>query len=142
VLIPWLKRNTFELINIPNVPTFYKANLVRASVINLAFVTINMREEVRDWKAFWDLQLKAEHVLIRFKIATRFTELIKNPLHTGLYNLEKADWPRFRNRFKQFITPVLVLYYSQNSWTNKEVNLLAKEMQLLLLLLLFFNKCM
>jgi hypothetical protein len=68
-------------------------------------------------------------VLIRFGIATRFTELIKNPLHTGPYNIEKADWPRFRNRFKQFAIPVLTLYYSQNSWTNDKVDLLAKEMQ-------------
>jgi hypothetical protein len=51
MLIPWLERNTFKLINIPDVSTFYRANLIRASVINLAFVTINMREEVRDWKA-------------------------------------------------------------------------------------------
>jgi hypothetical protein len=54
-------------------------------------------------------------VLIRFRIATRFTELIKNPLHTRPYNLKKADWPRFRNRLKQFVTPILALYYSQNS---------------------------
>jgi hypothetical protein len=68
-------------------------------------------------------------VLIRFGIATRFTKLIENPLHTGPYNFEKADWPRFRNRLKQFATPVLALYYSQNSWTNNEIDLLAKEMQ-------------
>ena len=54
-------------------------------------------------------------MLIRFGIATRFTELIENPLHTRPYNLEKADWPRFRNRLKQFATPVLALYYRQNS---------------------------
>jgi hypothetical protein len=40
------------LINIPNVPIFYKANLVRVSVINLVFATIDIREKVRDWKAF------------------------------------------------------------------------------------------
>jgi hypothetical protein len=68
-------------------------------------------------------------VLIRFGIATRFTKLIENPLHTGLYNLEKTDWPRFRNRLKQFATPVLALYYSQNLWTNDELDLLAKKMQ-------------
>jgi hypothetical protein len=67
--------------------------------------------------------------LIRFRIAIRFTELIKNPLHIKPYNLEKADWPRFRNRFKQFAIPVLALYYSQNSWINEEINILAKEMQ-------------
>jgi hypothetical protein len=51
-------------------------------------------------------------VLIRFGIVIKFTELIENPLHTGLYNLEKADWSQFRNRLKQFATPVLTLYYS------------------------------
>jgi hypothetical protein len=97
-------------------------------------------------------------VLIRFNIAIRFTELVENPLYTGPYNLKKADWSRFRNRLKQFATPVLTLYYNQNSWTNDKVNLLVKEMQgciqkvtnqsiplmrqLLLLLLLYFNKCM
>jgi hypothetical protein len=55
--------------------------------------------------------------------------LVENPLHTGPYNFEKADWPRFRNRLKQFAIPVLALYYSQNSWTNDEIDLLAKEMQ-------------
>jgi hypothetical protein len=55
--------------------------------------------------------------------------LVENPLHTGPYNLEKADWLRFRNRFKQFATPVLALYYGQNLWTNDEVDLLVKEMQ-------------
>jgi hypothetical protein len=55
VLIPWLERNTFELINIPDVPTFYRANLIRASVIDLAFAIMDMREEVRDWEVFWDL---------------------------------------------------------------------------------------
>jgi hypothetical protein len=51
MLIPWLKRNTFKLINIPDVSIFYKINLVRALVINLVFAPIDMREEVRDWKA-------------------------------------------------------------------------------------------
>jgi hypothetical protein len=100
VLIPWLERNTFELINIPDILTFYRANLVRALVIDLAFATMDMREEIKNWEAFWNLQSGVEHVLIRFEITTRFTELVENPLHTGPYNFEKVDWPRFRNRFK------------------------------------------
>jgi hypothetical protein len=48
MLIPWIERNTFKLINIPDVPIFYRANLARASVINLAFATMDMREKVRD----------------------------------------------------------------------------------------------
>jgi hypothetical protein len=50
VLISWLERNTFELINIPDVPTFYRANLARVSVIDLAFAIMDMREEVRKWE--------------------------------------------------------------------------------------------
>jgi hypothetical protein len=52
---------------------------------------MNIREKIRDWETLWDLQLKAEHVLIRFGIAIRFTELIKNPLHTEPYNFEKVN---------------------------------------------------
>jgi hypothetical protein len=55
VLIPWLERNEFELINTPDVPTFYRANLARVLVIDLAFAITDMREEVRDWEVFWDL---------------------------------------------------------------------------------------
>jgi len=54
-------------------------------------------------------------MLIRFGIAIRFIKLVENSLHTGPYNLKKADWLQFRNRLKQFATPVLALYYSQNS---------------------------
>ena len=68
-------------------------------------------------------------MLIRFKIVIKFIKLVENPLHTGPYNLKKVDWPRFRNRLKQFATPVLALYYGQNSWTNDEIDLLVKEMQ-------------
>ena len=68
-------------------------------------------------------------MLIRFGIVIRFIKLVENPLHTGPYNLKKADWPRFRNRFKQFVTPVLTLYYSQNSWINDEIDLLVRVMQ-------------
>jgi hypothetical protein len=68
-------------------------------------------------------------VLIRFEIVIKFIKLIKNPLHTGPYNFEKVDWSRFRNRLKQFATPVLALYYNQNSWINDEIDLLAKKIQ-------------
>jgi hypothetical protein len=90
---------------------------------------MDIREKVRDWEILWDLQSGAEHVLIRFGITIRFIELVENPLHTGLYNFEKADWPQFHNHFKQFAVPVLALYYSQNLWINDEVDLLVKEMQ-------------
>jgi hypothetical protein len=52
MLISWLERNTFKLINIPDVPTFYKANLARVLVINLAFATMDMREKIKDWEIF------------------------------------------------------------------------------------------
>jgi hypothetical protein len=55
VLIFWLERNIFELINTSDVPTFYRTNLVRVLVIDLAFAIMDMRQEVRDWEAFWEL---------------------------------------------------------------------------------------
>jgi hypothetical protein len=78
------------LINILNVFTFHRQN-IRPSVIDLAFATAEMYEKVRDWETLYDLQIGAEHVLIRFGVTIRFTELVKNPLYTGPYNLEKAN---------------------------------------------------
>ena len=129
VLVPWLERNSFELVNTPDVPTFYRPNLTRASIMDLTFATMDMREEVRDWEAPWELQGGSDHVLISFGISTRFTELVENPLHTGPYNFKQADWPQFRNLLKRFATPVLALYYSKDKWTNEETDLLALELQ-------------
>ena len=78
------------MINTPDVFTFYRQN-IRLSVIDLAFATAEMYEEVRDGETLHDLQIGAEHVLIRFGVTTRFTELVENPLYTGPYNLEKAN---------------------------------------------------
>jgi hypothetical protein len=42
----------FELINTSDVPIFYRANLARVLVIDLAFAIMDMREEVREWEVF------------------------------------------------------------------------------------------
>ena len=46
-LVPWLQRNRLELINTPDVFTFHRQN-TRPSVIDLAFATAEMYEEIRD----------------------------------------------------------------------------------------------
>ena len=99
------------MINTPDVFTFHRQN-IRLSVIDLAFETAEMHEEIRDWEIPHDLQIGAEHVLIRFGIITRLIELVENPLHTGPYNFDKANWKRFRNLLRQFATTVLEQYYN------------------------------
>jgi hypothetical protein len=71
-----------------------------------------MYEEIRDWETLHDLQISAEHVLIRFGVIIRFIELVENLLYTGPYNLEKANWDRFRNLLRRNVTAVLELYYN------------------------------
>ena len=71
-----------------------------------------MYEKVKNWETLHDLQIGAEHVLIRFGVTTRFTELIKNSLYTGPYNLEKANWDRFRNLLKRNAIIILDYYYN------------------------------
>jgi len=88
-----------------------------------------MYEEIRDWEIPHDLQIGAEHVLIRFGIITRFIELVKNPLYTGLYNFDKVNWERFRNLFRQFATTVLEQYYNWDDWSDEGLEFLAIEMQ-------------
>jgi hypothetical protein len=88
-----------------------------------------MYEEIRDWETLHDLQIGVEHVLIRFGVITRFTELMENPLYTGPYNLEKANWDRFRNLLRQNVIAVLKLYYKCDDWSNESLDRLANEMQ-------------
>jgi hypothetical protein len=116
------------LINTPNVCTFYRQN-TRLLVIDLAFAIAEMYEKVRDWEVLHELQIGAEHVLIRFGVIIRFTELVENPLYTGPYNLEKANWDRFRNLFRRNATAVLELYYNCDDWSNEGLDRLANEMQ-------------
>jgi hypothetical protein len=116
------------LINTPDVYTFYRQN-TRPLVIDLAFATAEMYEEIRNWEVSHESQIGAEHVLIRFGVTTRFTELVENPLYTGPYNLEKANWDRFRNLLKRNATAVLELYYNCDDWSNEGLDRLANEMQ-------------
>jgi hypothetical protein len=87
-----------------------------------------MYEEIRDWEISYDLQIGVKHVLIRFGVIIRFTELVENPLHTGLYNLEKANWDRFRNLLRRNVITVLELYYNCDDWNNEDLDLLVNEM--------------
>ena len=68
-------------------------------------------------------------MLIRFGIIIRFTELVENPLHTGPYNFDKANWERFRNLLRQFATTVLEQYYNWDDWSDEGLEFLAIEMQ-------------
>jgi hypothetical protein len=67
-------------------------------------------------------------VLIRFGVIIRFTELVENPLYTGPYNLEKANWDRFRNLLRRNVIAVLELYYKCDNWNNEGLDRLANEM--------------
>jgi hypothetical protein len=116
------------LINTPDVCTFYRQN-TRPLVIDLAFVIAEMYEEVRNWEIPHELQIGAEHVLIRFGVITRFTELVENPLYSGPYNLEKANWDRFRNLLRRNAITVLDLYYTCDNWNNESLDLLVNEIQ-------------
>jgi hypothetical protein len=129
VLILWLERNSLELVNTPDVPTFYRPDLVRASIIDLAFATADMFTEVRDWEASWELHTGSNHVLIRFGIATRFTELVENPLCSAPYNFDKADWARFHNCLITYSSTVLEQYHSSTNHTEEGYERLATAMQ-------------
>ena len=91
VLVGWLIRKGCELINIPDVPTYHRDDLVNISVLDLLFATQPMMEKMLNWEIPKSLLNESDHVLIRFNIVTERAELIKTILFISPYNLEKAD---------------------------------------------------
>ncbi len=90
-LVKWLKNFQFDLQNKPDIETFHKGNLTRASVIDLVFSTKNISQYMSWWKDS-DYDIGSQHDIIFFSIARESDMLVENPAYVCQYNFEKTDW--------------------------------------------------
>jgi hypothetical protein len=90
-LVKWLKKFHFNLQSEPDIGTFHKNNLTRASVIDLAFSTENI-SQYTDWWKDSDYNIGSQHDTIFFSITRESDMLVENPVYTCQYDFEKADW--------------------------------------------------
>ena len=108
-MITWLNSYNYKLINESDIIIFYRKNdnLTNSLVINLAFTTQKLSEDIFDWYINESNASDFDHEIIRFNIRTKVAKLVKNSICSQFFNLKKADWKLF---FKKF-------FYKQNTLT-------------------------
>ncbi len=96
-MITWLNSYNCELINESDTATFYRKNdnSTSSSVIDLAFTTQKLSENISDWYINEFNTSDSDHEIIRFNIRTKAAELVKNSICSQFFNLKKADWKLF-----------------------------------------------
>ena len=96
-MITWLNSYNCELINEPDTATFYRKNdnSTSSSVIDLAFTTQKLSEDISDWYIDESNASGSDHEIIRFNIRTKAAKLVENPICSQFFNLKKADWKLF-----------------------------------------------
>jgi hypothetical protein len=101
-------------LNTSDQSTFARSNTTNTSVIDLTFATPNLALKIMDWYISERFQTGSDHELIGFSICTENTETVINPIIQGLYNLEKADWEKFKQIIREKSIDLSDLMY-QNS---------------------------
>ena len=98
-------------MNEPDLATWSRPNST-SSVINLSFVTQRLHSKISDWYIDESNASGSDHELIRFSIRTEATRLVENPIHTGYFNLNKADWKVFSEALISEAQDINFLYLS------------------------------
>ena len=96
-MITWLNSYNYKLINESDIITFYRKNdnLISSLVIDLAFTTQKLSEDISDWYINESNTSDSDHEIIRFNIRTKTAELVENSICSQFFNLKKADWKLF-----------------------------------------------
>lgn len=97
-LVPWLEKYEFELLNEPDLPTFYREGMVNKSIIDLVFITKRLNQRQTQWEINPNLASGADHEVLLYSIQESNTDLVENPIYAMPYNLEKADWSKFSKK--------------------------------------------
>src|SRR6266496_6445863 len=68
-LVQWLNQHQFELLNEPDISTFYRQNIRNISIINLAFATkaLNQSKSIF-WQIDKNVNSRSDHKIILFSI--------------------------------------------------------------------------
>jgi len=92
-LITWLNSYNYKLINESDIITFYRKNdnLISSLVIDLAFTTQKLSEDISDWYINESNTSDSDHEIIRFNIRTKAAKLVENSIYSQFFNLKKAD---------------------------------------------------
>jgi predicted transcriptional regulator len=84
------------LKNIEDLATFHRSNTENISVIDLIFATIEIESKIDNWCIAEKAYTGLDHEVIRFSINKDSEDNLINPIKQERYNLDKADWEKFK----------------------------------------------
>ena len=129
-LITWLNSYNCELINESDIAIFYRKNdnSTSSSIIDLAFATQKLSEDISDWYINESNASDSDHEIIRFNIKTKAAKLIENSICSQFFNLKKADWKLFS---KEILLQTKYIDFSYLNHSNdlNDLNTTAIELQ-------------
>src|SRR5215469_16766783 len=96
-LTQWLQRYGFDLISQPDQSTFYREGMTSLSVIDLVFISQGLSTKHIEWEMDQGVASGSDHQILLYSIVES-DDLVENPAHQMLYNLEKADWKAFSQK--------------------------------------------
>ena len=118
-LVKWLKINKCNLINTPDLCTFYAYSGSSSSVIDLTFANSKIENAITNWAIDENAITGSDHEVIRFDLIASFKNLTSHA--TALqnkYNCNKADW----NKFARFLDENSINYESKVQFSENDDN--------------------
>src|SRR6266498_5365777 len=131
-LVQWLNQHQFELLNEPDISTFYRQNMRNILIIDLAFATkaLNQSKSIF-WQIDENVNTRSDHEVILFSIQSE-GNLVENLLRKMPYNLEKADWKEFDRELKDSSNQI---EFQWNPAASSQVEELEKHVENLQILI-------
>jgi len=95
-LVKWLTESKYELLNEPDVSTFYRKGLQNNSVIDLVFYTQNIKNNnnILTWEINPAIASGSDYEILLY-LYKNTENMVLNPKIDLLYNFDKADWKLF-----------------------------------------------
>jgi Endonuclease-reverse transcriptase len=85
-LIELIENKNLQLINKPDIPTYYFRNGNGTSILDLTLSTPQINSFIREWKVDNNIESGSDHEVILFSIYLNNNDLVDNPLSINRYN--------------------------------------------------------
>ena len=109
-LVKWLKINKCNLINTPDLYTFFAHLGNSSSIIDLTFANSKIENAITNWSIDENAVTGSDHEVIRFELIASFKNLTSHATAlSNKYNYNKADW----DKFAKFLDENAINYESQ-----------------------------
>src|ERR1700741_1961239 len=127
-LVSVMERGGFQLVNIPDEPTYNFKNGKGQSVIDLTFASPSIFDNIVNWVTDEDQATGSDHELIRYTILSDQSEAVPDP-RSGRYNWKAADWDKFSKHLQATEASLLLLWKEQNGRTEDDLEAPALDLR-------------